>query len=135
MRGFRVPQGVSFWQCMHRCARPGARGAGLSLELELVLAIKCGALRRGHACLAALLSGCADRTLLSRFAAWNNRDKDPDAPPAPEEAEDDADPFGKGAGIKDAAAAAAAAGPTNVRLPRVYMRVTTRALGGLPWLA
>lgn len=89
-------------------------GAGLSLELELVLAIQCGALRRGHACLAALLSGCADRTLLSRFAAWNNRDKDPDAPPAPEDgAANDTDPFA-GTTKDTPAGAAATVGPTNV---------------------
>lgn len=68
---------------------------GLSLELELALAIKCGALRRGYACLAALLAGCTDRVLLSRFAAWNGRDKDPDAP-EPSPGAHDHDPFGKG---------------------------------------
>lgn len=99
------------------CAHAASQGfdAGLSLELELVLAIKCGALRRGYACLAALLSGCADRTLLSRFAAWNNRDKDPDAPAEPEEGADDADPFGKGTAKDTPAGAAATVGPTNVR--------------------
>lgn len=80
-----------------------------------MLAIKCGALRRGHAFLATLLSGCADCTLLSRFAAWNNRDKDPDAPPAPDDAADDDDPFGKGAAKDTPAGVAATVGPTNVR--------------------
>lgn len=67
---------------------------GLSLELELALAIKCGALRRGYACLAALLAGCTDRVLLSRFAAWNGRDKDPDAPDLPTDG-GEGDPFAK----------------------------------------
>jgi hypothetical protein len=53
--------------------------AGLSLELELALAVKCGALTRGVACLSALLAGCRDRTLLAKFAAWRARDVDPDA--------------------------------------------------------
>ena len=75
------------------------------MELELGLAIKCGALRRGYACLAALLAGCTDRVLLSRFTAWNGRDKDPDAP-EPLPGEQDADPFGKS--TQDASAPAGA---------------------------
>ena len=76
------------------CYKHDMCATGLSLELELGLAIKCGALRRGYACLAALLAGCTDRVLLSRFTAWTGRDKDPDAP-EPLPGEIDEDPFGK----------------------------------------
>ena len=70
----------------HRHTTTVTLTAGLSLELECTLAIQAGALSRGVACLSALLSGCQDRTILSKYSAWTRRDIDPDA--VEEEAEE-----------------------------------------------
>ena len=68
----------------------------MSLQLELALCIKCGALKRGWACLASLLAGCKDSTLLCRFGAWTNRDINPDKLDEPKDELNVLDPFTAG---------------------------------------
>jgi hypothetical protein len=100
--------------CDRECTRR-LTFAGLTLELELALAIKCGALTRGVACLSALLAGCTDQSLLTLYSAWRNRDINPDSDELAEELKnEEATLKEKEAGVTVAAPAQTNAENTNV---------------------